>query len=62
MEGPDLTLKGTLASAACGIRLRLSAATTHIEQYYAKALNYSLMITIVSFLQVGNFNCDLICQ
>ena len=51
-EADDLTLNGTLAAANCGISVRLSASTTHVERYYAKAVNYTLMITGISFIQV----------
>ena len=48
----DIMLNGTLKSANCGILVRITASTTHIAAYYAKAVNYTLMITAVSFLQV----------
>ena len=51
-DAEDITLNGTLKSANCGILVRISASTTHIAAYYAKAVNYTLMITAVSFLQV----------
>ncbi len=53
LEPADLVMNGTLAAAGCGILVRLSATTTHIERYYAKAVNYTLMITGVSFFQVN---------
>ena len=45
-------LNGTLSSPECGIVLRLNGTTTHVEEHYAKAINYTLMVTAVSFLQV----------
>ena len=50
--GPDVVMNGTLASGNCGLSLRLDAATTHIQAYFAKAVNYTLMITALSFVQV----------
>ena len=56
MQGPqpsaDAALNGTLASANCGLRLSLGATTFRQEVYYAKAVNYTLLITTLSFLQV----------
>lgn len=52
MDTQDLTVNGTLASAGCGIFLRVNLATTHIEQYYSKAVHYSLMVAFVTFIQV----------
>ncbi len=46
-------MNGTITSQNCRIRLRLSAETTHMEQYYAKAVNYTLLITALSFIQVA---------
>ena len=48
----DVVLNGTLVSRSCGIRLGLSLATAHVEEYYSKAVNYTLMITALGFLQV----------
>ncbi len=45
-------LNGTLSSPECGIVLHLNGTTTHVEEHYAKAINYTLMVTAVSFLQV----------
>ena len=45
-------MNGTVSSASCHIVLLLSATTTHLEVYFAKAVNYTLMITSVSFIQV----------
>ena len=50
--GADVVMNGTLASGNCGLSLRLDAATTHIQAYFAKAVNYTLMITALSFVQV----------
>lgn len=48
----DVVMNGTLASANCALALRVDAATTHIQAYFAKAVNYTLMITALSFVQV----------
>lgn len=47
----DMLMNGTLASPNCGLALRLGAATTHVQAYFAKAVNYTLMITALSFVQ-----------
>lgn len=51
-EVGDLLLNGTLTSRNCGTRLTLSLATAHVEEYYSKAVNYTLMITALGLLQV----------
>lgn len=52
MQDDDVFLNGTLSSPECGIVLELNGTTTHVEEHYAKAINYTLMVTAVSFLQV----------
>ncbi len=49
--GADVVMNGTLASANCGLALRLGTATTHVQAYFAKAVNYTLMVTALSFVQ-----------
>jgi hypothetical protein len=49
----DVFLNGTLSSLECGIVLDVNGTATHVEEHYAKAVNYTLMVTAVSFLQVG---------
>jgi hypothetical protein len=49
--GADVVMNGTLASGNCGLALRLGAATTHVQAYFAKAVNYTLMVTALSFVQ-----------
>ncbi len=49
----DLVVNGTISSSNCGLVLGLNATTTHIEAYYAKAVNYTIMITALAFVQVG---------
>lgn len=44
-------LNGTLGSPNCGTVLAMNATTYRLEVYYAKAVNYTLMITTLSFLQ-----------
>ncbi|KAK9829544.1 hypothetical protein WJX72_006402 [[Myrmecia] bisecta] len=51
-EQSDVVLNGTLISSNCGISLGINATTTHVETYYAKAVNYTLMVTALSFVQV----------
>ena len=57
MQGPqpstDAALNGTLVSLNCGLKLAMGATTFRQEVYYAKAVNYTLLITTLSFLQVG---------
>lgn len=50
--GQDLVVGGTISSSNCGVVLSLNASTTHVEAYYAKAVNYTAMVTILSFVQV----------
>ena len=52
VQDDDVFLNGTLSSPECGIVLRLNGTTTHVEEHYAKAINYTLMVTAISFLQV----------
>ncbi len=52
VQDDDVFLNGTLSSPECGIVLHLNGTTTHVEEHYAKAINYTLMVTAVSFLQV----------
>lgn len=48
----DLVVNGTISSPNCGVVLGLNATTTHIEVYYSKAVNYTVMITVLAFVQV----------
>ncbi|CAK0754278.1 hypothetical protein CVIRNUC_002285 [Coccomyxa viridis] len=52
LQDEDVYMNGTLSSPECGIMLGLNGTTTHVEEHYAKAINYTLMVTAVSFLQV----------
>jgi hypothetical protein len=52
-QGEELVVNGTISSPNCGVTLGLNATTTHIEAYYAKAVNYTVMITVLAFAQVG---------
>lgn len=47
-----VVLNGTMASRACRTALSLHASSTQSELYYAKAIRYTLMITVLSFIQV----------
>ena len=48
----DLILNGTLQSGNCGLELQINATTTHVEVYEAKAINYTFMVTALTFIQV----------
>ena len=47
----DAVLNGTLYSSNCGISLQINATTTHVEEYEAKAVNYTFMVTALTFVQ-----------
>jgi hypothetical protein len=49
----ETALEGTLSSVNCALTLALNGTTTHMEEQFAKAINYTLMITAVSFLQAS---------
>lgn len=58
-DGPSKVLKmnqlgldGAIESVNCDIGLRISATTIALDSYYNKIINYTLMITAVSFIQV----------
>ena len=55
LQDEDVYMSGTLSSPECGIVLGLNGTTTHVEEHYAKAINYTLMVTAVSFLQARHF-------
>ena len=57
LQDGDVYMNGTLSSPECGIVLGLNATTTHVEEHYAKAINYTLMVTAVSFLQARLPSC-----
>ncbi len=48
----DAVLNGTLESRDCGVRVALGAETQHLERYYAKATRYTLVISVLTFVQV----------
>lgn len=52
VQPQDLILNGTLLSGNCGIQLQINATTTRIEVYEAKAVNYTFMVTALTFVQV----------
>lgn len=52
VQPQDLILNGTLLSRNCGVQLQINATTTHIEVYEAKAVNYTFMVTALTFVQV----------
>lgn len=43
----EVVMNGTLVSENCGLVVAINATFVRLEQYYAKAVNYSFMITIV---------------
>ena len=45
-------MNGTLYSRNCGIELQINATTSHIEVYENKAVNYTFMVTALTFIQV----------
>ncbi|KAK9820806.1 hypothetical protein WJX74_006344 [Apatococcus lobatus] len=51
-ERNDLAMNGTITSQNCHMQLQLFAETTHQEQYFSKAVNYTLLMTALSFIQV----------
>ena len=57
LQDEDVYINGTLSSPECGIVLGLNGTTTHVEEHYAKAINYTLMVTAVSFLQARCSSC-----
>ena len=52
VQPQDLILNGTLLSRNCGMQLQVNATTSRIEVYEAKAINYTFMVTALTFLQV----------
>ncbi|DBB08109.1 TPA: hypothetical protein ACH3X3_008304 [Trebouxia sp. C0006] len=48
----DTILNGTLFSSNCGVSLQINATTSHVEVYEAKAVNYTFMVTALTFIQV----------
>ena len=48
----EMMMNGTLGSDNCGMVLSINVTYVRLEEYYAKAVNYTLMITIISFVQV----------
>lgn len=49
---PLLLANGSLHSPNCHISLALNSTSVSLDAYYAKAVNYSLMMTAISFVQV----------
>lgn len=48
----EAIMNGTLRSDNCHIAMSINASTFKVEVYYAKAVNYTLMLTTLSLLQV----------
>lgn len=55
-------LNGTLESRDCGVRVALGAETQHLERYYAKATRYTLVISVLTFVQVCRGAPRPLCQ
>ncbi len=53
VDASQVLMNGTLVSRNCGLRVRISAASVQVEKYYSKAVNYTLMMTAVSFFQAS---------
>lgn len=53
----DTVLNGTLFSSNCGVSLQINATTSHVEVYEAKAVNYTFMVTALTFIQVRSSTC-----
>lgn len=48
----EAVMNGTLTSKNCNIALRIGASTYRLDKYFAKAVNYTLMVTALSLVQV----------
>ena len=42
---------GALESANCGVHLKVNTTSVQLQAYYTKAMNYTLMVTLLAFLQ-----------
>jgi len=42
---------GVLESANCGVHLNVNTTSVQLQAYYTKAMNYTLMVTLLAFLQ-----------
>jgi hypothetical protein len=52
-ETEYLVMNGSLVSQVCGVALELNVSSTKVEVYYSKAVNYTLMITTLTFIQAS---------
>lgn len=52
VEAQEAIMNGTLVSRNCHVSLRVNASTYHLEKQYAKAVNYTLLVTGLSLIQV----------
>jgi len=48
----EIVMNGTLFSENCGLTVHIDASYVRLEEYYAKAVNYTVMVTVISFVQV----------
>lgn len=51
-QASDAVVNGTLWSSNCNTSVQINATTTHLWVYEAKAVNYSFMVTALTFVQV----------
>jgi hypothetical protein len=42
---------GVLESVNCGVHLNVNTTSVQLQAYYTKAMNYTLMVTLLAFLQ-----------
>ena len=52
----DAMVNGTLWSSNCNTSVQINATTTHLWVYEAKAVNYSFMVTALTFVQVSYYS------
>ena len=50
-EEEFVVMNGTLVSEVCGLAIEVNISSTQVEVYYSKAVNYTLMITVLTFVQ-----------
>ena len=47
-----IVIAGNVTSENCRVEMRVNATAMRFDVYYAKAMNYTLMVTAASFIQV----------
>ena len=53
----NLAFEGLLTSPNCGVELRINTTSIQLQAYYNKAINYTLLVTCISLLQVPSLPC-----